>query len=64
VNERGKESTVVDFAKKRLGRRAFAQTTLFGSAGLAAFGAMTRDVKADANADIAILPFALNLEYL
>jgi hypothetical protein len=64
VNEIDNQGAIVDFAKKRLGRRTFARTTLFGSAGLAALGAMTRDVRADANNDIAILQFALNLEYL
>jgi hypothetical protein len=64
VNETDDENTLVGYFKNRMGRRAFARTTLFGSVGLTAFGAMTGDVKADANSDIAILQFALNLEYL
>ena len=48
VNEVDIDTTLIGYVTNRISRRAFARTSLFGSAGLAALGAMTSDVKADA----------------
>jgi hypothetical protein len=55
--------SLVQYMKNRMSRRAFARNALFGTAGLAAAGVTTVDVGAQNN-DVALLQFALNLEFL